>query len=104
MPEFINQGRGWGKTTKAIEWVKAGKRVPGYPGWSRILLVLSMEEANRLRNGPTAPLDYRQVFYIEEWQRARRGRACPAIAIDNLDIILFQMVGAPVDLITWGGM
>jgi hypothetical protein len=84
-----------GKTHRLIEWVKQGSKTSQYPGWTRIILVHSLREAERLR-GSHSPygLDYRQVFSVEEYRnKARFGHQPIEIGVDNIEIILSSFLG-----------
>lgn len=98
---IIVRPRRAGKTHELLEWVKQGERTDSYPGWSRIILTHTLDEAQRLRT--REDMYYHQVFSIGEWQSARIGRWVPEIAIDNADIVLADLLGRPVDLITMTG-
>lgn len=83
-------GRQSGKTYRLIQWVKNGKKTDSYPGWSRILLCHSLDEAQRIRT--QYDLDYRQVFSVSEWQRARKGHEPVEVALDNADLVLAMLL------------
>jgi hypothetical protein len=85
------RGRQAGKTYDLRGWVKQGVETDSYPGWSRVILTHSLEEAQRLRTA--YDLDYRQVFSVEEWRSARLGRRPVEVALDNADLVLAQMLG-----------
>jgi hypothetical protein len=87
----IVNGRQSGKTYRLIQWVKEGEQTDSYPGWSRILLCHSLDEAQRLRT--QYDLDYRQVFSVSEWQHARKGRKPVEVALDNADLVLGMLLG-----------
>lgn len=91
MKIFVS-GRRAGKTYKTIEWVKQGKEIRGYPYWDRVILTISIAEADRLRKQYN--LDYRQVFSVHEWQHRRHGTGRQTeVVLDNADIILQDLVG-----------
>lgn len=85
-----------GKTTDLITWVKLGTPTSHYPYWTRIMLEPTMQMANQLRGGEPATnkygLDYHQVYYLQEWLGAYRGRTPNfrnvEVGIDNVDIFL----------------
>lgn len=87
----IVNGRQAGKTHALMKWVKEGEETDSYPGWSRVILTHSLEEAQRLRT--LYDLDYRQVFSVNEWKNARLGRKPVDVAVDNADLILAHMIG-----------
>jgi len=87
----IVNGRQAGKTHALVQWVKEGEQTDSYPGWTRVILTHSLEEAQRLRN--LYDLEYRQVFSMGEWKNARLGRKPVDVAVDNVDMILAHMIG-----------
>ena len=89
--KVIARGRREGKTHALIEWVKEGEETDSYPGWSRVLLCHSLEEAQRIRT--QYDLDYRQVFAVNEWKTAHLGHEPVEVALDNADIILTSLLG-----------
>ena len=97
----IARGRQAGKTHALIEWVKEGETTDSYPGWSRILLCHSLEEAQRIRT--QYDLDYRQVFAVSEWKTARMGRKPVEIVLDNADLVLASLLGQSPTRITITG-
>lgn len=93
---LIHRPRQNGKTSELIEWVKGGAEVPGYPGWSRVLLVSSLQQADLLRGlDHGRPLAYHQVFTFDEWRdRARYGRSRDVeVAVDNAEEALALYFG-----------
>jgi hypothetical protein len=91
-----------GKTHRLVEWVLAGEKTDAYPGWSRILLVHSVEECNRLRRHYPA-LDFHQVFSVSEWQRTRFGTIDMEIGLDNADMVLAALLGRMPSVVTMTG-
>lgn len=89
--KVIVNGRQSGKTFRLIQWVKEGFETTSYPGWTRVLLTHSLDEAQRLR--AQYDLEYRQVFSVSEWQTARLGREPVEIAVDNADLVLTAYLG-----------
>lgn len=89
--KVIVNGRQSGKTYQLIQWVKDGEKTDSYPGWSRILLCHSLDEAQRLRT--QYDLDYHQVFSVDEWRHARKGRKPVEVALDNADLVLGMLLG-----------
>lgn len=87
----IVNGRQAGKTYALVQWVKDGERTDSYPGWSRVILTHTIADADRLRKD--YDLDYRQVFGVEEWRKARIGRLPVAVAVDNADLVLASYLG-----------
>lgn len=85
------RGRQAGKTYDLMQWVKQGEQTNSYPGWSRVILTHSLEDAQRLRT--QYDLDYRQVFAVSEWKNIRLGNGAVEVALDNADLVLAQMLG-----------
>jgi hypothetical protein len=87
-----------GKTAALIEWVKGGNKVGYYPGWDRIILVSSRQEADLLRGGDPETnkygLEYHQVYYYEEWKNSyKHGVQGPVVlGIDNVEFFLNRML------------
>lgn len=94
---FISE-RQRGKTTALIEWVKQGRKVNYYPGWDRIILVSSRQEADLLRGGEPETnkygLEYHQVYYLDEWKTMWQGGVAGPITlgIDNVEFFLNRML------------
>ena len=92
--EVVHKGRGEGKTEELVEWVKRGVATTSYPYWSRVLLVHSLDAAQRIRvQGNKYGLDYNQVFALREWANARLGILPVEIAIDNVEFLIQQAAG-----------
>lgn len=94
-------GRGAGKTYRLVQWVKDGEETDSYPGWSRVLLTHSIDEAQRLRS--EYELDYRQVFSYAEWRDAHLGPKPVDIAVDNVDLLLMGYFRSMPSLIAMTG-
>jgi DNA transposition AAA+ family ATPase len=87
-------GRGLGKTTQALEWVKEKPK--------SVLVVHSRQEAERLlQQEQTARWSGREG--LQDWQvctvhdylhGALRGRTTDRLAIDNLDLVLGHIFGS----------
>lgn len=110
----IVAGRRNGKTTKALEWLELGERVPQYPFWSRVLVTATQEQATLYRNlilkraegqdSVDERLLYNKVYAAEEWRRAHIDYAWKGeIAIDNVEQLLQQMLRCSPSLITMTG-
>ena len=95
-------GRKSGKTTALLDWVRAGYRTPGEPGWSRVVLCGDLAGWQHLTaclrddrdmwdmwDGPRC----RAVFTIEQWQRSRGLDPLVEVAIDNAEQVLAKAVG-----------
>ena len=94
-------GRQAGKTYALVEWVREGERTDSYPGWSRVILTHSCDEARRVRS--LYRLDYRQVFSVNEWKDFRLGSGSVEIAVDNVDILLHHMIDQRPNIVTMTG-
>jgi len=99
---IIVRPRQAGKTHEIVQWVLAGEKTDSYPGWTRVLLAISIAEAGRIRDA-YPDLDYRQVFSWYEWQGARLGPKPVEVAIDNVDLVLQHILRQPVALATTTG-
>lgn len=97
----IARGRRGGKTHALIAWVKQGEKTDSYPGWSRVIVTHTLQDAEYLRK--KGDLDYRQVFSVEEWRTARLGRRPVHVAVDNADLVLASYLGQMPDQITITG-
>lgn len=87
---LLHTGRQAGKTTQAMAWVSHGVEAKGYPGWSRVLVVIHFAEFNRLKNEYWSKLedfDHRVYTYVE-WAEAVHVHPETEVCIDNLDILL----------------
>lgn len=101
MEVFVG-GRRTGKTHRMVEWVKQGRMIDQYPGWNRIILTSTLDEAQRLRHD--FDLDYRQVFSLLEWKNGHiPHRNAIALGIDNVDMLLFHILGGPIDAMSLTG-
>lgn len=81
-----------GKTTRLVEWVMAGERAEGYPGWSRILVVPTINEVLRLRKIHRG-LHPKQIYSLREWLTAHNVNPETAIALDDADYMLLVLSG-----------
>ena len=99
---IIHKGRAEGKTTDLVRWVKEGKDTKSYPFWSRVILVHSLQEAQRMRKkGNEYGLDYTQVYSYQEWANAYKGLLPVEVGIDNADILLQSLFGIhPVKVVS----
>lgn len=64
--QYFASGRGRGKTTKLVEWVRLGEEINKYPGWSRIIITPNENQAQWVRK--EFNLDYHQVYSIQDYQ------------------------------------
>ena len=100
--KVIAGGRGSGRTTKLVEWLKGGRPLTSYPFWSRVVLTTTQRQAMWLRNdvlrrdpdlrGPFLGTS-RWVFSIDEWLRVRGMSREVEVAIDNAEEILWSAIG-----------
>ena len=83
--------RAAGKTWQAMAWVSHGERVRGYPGWSRVLVVPTIEQVQYLKDigywRRLEDFDHR-VYSLREWAEARGVNSDTEVCIDNLDLLL----------------
>lgn len=87
------RARGEGKTTKAVEWIKAGRSENRKDSSDRILVVLSEKEKRRVAED--FDLGYHEV---ESWDTILNHYYPPTLAkkelyLDNADIFLQQLFG-----------
>lgn len=114
--EIIIGGRGYGKTTKCFEWLAEAKRTNSYPFWDRVLLVLDLDRAQRLRvelrqqaesrGEEDASLYYNQVYCVQEWEGAHLGRGAAPVKVmmDDAQSIIERMLyrrGHELAGVTW---
>ena len=86
-----------GKTTQAFNWVSHGKPTKTYPGWSRVLVVATLQLQVIHKDPWWAKLeDYdHRVFFAEEWEGMYRGHRLDDIEVclDDLDHFLRRGIG-----------
>jgi hypothetical protein len=87
--EIYTAGKQQGKTTHLINWVREGVKTDSYPFWDRVILTISIREADRLRKDYN--LDYNQIYPAREWLNAHIGPKPVKVAIDNADIVLSEI-------------
>lgn len=88
--QVIVTDRGQGKSTALAAWAKAGEWVSGCP--TRVVLCVNQKMADLLveHHG----LDERQVCSLRAWREGRRRGHIPvAIAIDDAEFALQEMIG-----------
>lgn len=96
-----------GKTTAAAAWLLGGHLVPGWPGWSRALVVSSsslvpwtvrhMPEVDRvLRERGYAPGLGKLVLSLGEVRRLRGVDRALELAVDDIDALLVELLGGYV--------
>lgn len=92
--QVLNWPKRAGKTTKLALWVKEGERTDSYPGWTRIMLVPTIQEAVHVRN--QFKLDPHQIFSYEEWRKAYhaafQGEAHIEVAVDRAETLIHDLV------------
>jgi hypothetical protein len=85
-------GRGEGKTTALMDWVKGGVRVEPYPGWSRVGIVITERlylDMKRQYWGEVEDFDHR-IYQIDEFQRGKfPTNRKTAYRIDNLEMLIY---------------
>ena len=105
-------GRASGKTTAAVEWLLGGERAGRPHGWSRAILCIHDDEAERVRKvvlGKTVGLirydNFRNVrvpvYSQREWGRIDSRGPMTEVFIDNVDLFLERMLCAKVAGITF---
>lgn len=79
-----------GRTTQAFNWVSHGVEVPGYPGWSRVLLIPTLQRFEVHRETWWSQLeDYdHRVYELDDWIRAHGVRSDVEVCIDDLDYVI----------------
>lgn len=91
-------GRGEGKTTKLIEWVKGGIMIRQYPGWTRVAVVVderSYFDLKRQYWDEIEDFDHR-VYQIREFDRGRFPVNEETVyRIDDLDRLLWDFFRVP---------
>lgn len=85
-PEIITTGRGGGKTHQLAEWVKQGREIPQYPGWTRVIVTHSQPAATWLRINHQ--LNFYQVFAWQDWIFATGVPQSVEVGVDNAHLIL----------------
>jgi hypothetical protein len=90
--EIIVRPRQTGKTFEMVKWVLAGRETHSYPGWSRVILTPTLDQADYIRKQYPA-LEYHQVYSWREWRERFPGREFVEVAVDNADEVLAQAIG-----------
>lgn len=112
MTKVLVLDRQQGKTTWAIRWLMGGHKVDGWPGWSRVLVVMTANEARRILidypdeqgklhamgNGGLGKL----VITLDEARHAL-SVADPQVevAFDNADLLVERALGRRPALVTY---
>lgn len=98
--EVISGPRQSGRSTALARWVLDGQRIAGYPGWSRIVIVVDIKHhewftkrllpqvAETPYGGAAAPDFYRMAFTWDDWHRGHFNRNGLEVAVDDLDRLL----------------
>ena len=107
---LLHDRRASGKTTQAMAWVSNGERIDRYPGWSRVLVVHTRVEHERLRREwgswvrdhetgdrvqRLVDFDHR-VYTYDAWAGAVGVDPDVEVCIDNLDVFLGRHVLTPM--------
>lgn len=93
--------RGGGKTYQAIQWMLQGEKTLTWPHWSRVMLVLSENEAKRLRTMyPEVPTE---AFIPMDQARNLKGMHDIQYVVDNADQLFERILGFTPDFITLHG-
>lgn len=114
MTKMLVLDRQQGKTTWAIRWLMDGHKVEGWPGWSRILIVMTATEARRvltdypdeqaklhaMGNGGLGKL----VITLDEARHAL-SVADPEVevAFDNADLLVERALRRRPEFVTYDG-
>lgn len=97
------RGRQQGKTTAALEWVAQGQRMGAYPGWTRVLVVATVQMEMDMRGWKDAA-GVAWWDRIEDWShrvydqitwagRFRSYRVGPEVLVDDLTLCLLHCGG-----------
>lgn len=113
-PRVIATGRGMGTSTALVEWLLAGRRISGPPGWSRVVVVDDERTVDWWkRTFPVLDQALRQTYppglagallSAAQMRRARRFGDGVQIALDDADEVLHRALGFMPDLITMTGI
>lgn len=81
-----------GRTTQAFNWVSHGVEVNGYPGWSRVLLIPTLQRFEHHRKEWWSRLyDYdHRVYTLEDWNGAFGVRTDVELCIDDLELAIMM--------------
>jgi hypothetical protein len=94
---YFGEGRGAGRTTALLEWVLEGRRCPGYPGWTRVMVVPTIQRELQLRKEipQLVGLSFQafedwshRVFAFEDWQHSANVSPPTQVMIDGLEDVL----------------
>lgn len=93
-----------GKTTTVMDWVQRGVLVPGYPGWSRVLVVPTMAMLDLLRRDYWSSMEdfSHRVYGWPEWSHAHGVAETTQVCIDNAEW-LFPRIPGHLSVITISG-
>lgn len=94
--KIISSGRQTGKTTTLVERVKGGVQ-RGDGTWSRILIVATEREAQRIRH--EYELDPRQILSSQTWSRLQ-AQPPEELLLDNLEDWLYSQFGMVPAMVT----
>lgn len=103
MTRWVVDGRATGRTTALLSWLLGGEPVRGYPGWSRMLVVLDASMA-RYTSGLDA--DAAERFYRAAGFNINNVIITPAdlrrmhgidrsveVAVDDVEVLLREALG-----------
>lgn len=89
--KLIYRRRQGGKTYELVQWVKEGEPLDKYPGWSRVILTYTEQDAKRIRR--EYDLEYHQVYAyrdLRDMHGAHRHNF--KVGVDNADLLLQQLL------------
>lgn len=90
LPHLIVGGKQCGKTTAVIQWMKEGEPADNEFGWSRLMVVPTIERAREL--GRLYP-KLAKAFVTPYFMRRISNKVTLPYAIDDLDMILRNYMG-----------
>ncbi|HQW88319.1 MAG TPA: hypothetical protein PK478_00625 [Nitrospira sp.] len=94
--KIISSDRQTGKTTALVERVKGGVQ-RGDGTWSRVLIVATDREAQRIRH--EYDLDPRQILSSQTWSRLQ-AQPPEELLLDNLEDWLYSQLGMVPAMVT----
>lgn len=88
--EVLIAGRQEGKTVELMEWVSEGVRCDGYPGWTHVAIVPTMDRLLQIKSiwwETFEDFDHR-VYYLKEVIEGRFTSIDTKYRFDDMDLIL----------------
>jgi hypothetical protein len=87
---LLARDRGEGKTTQAFAWVSNGKKVGGYPGWSRVLVLPNWQifDHHRKEYWPLLEDYDHRVYAFEDWMNSMGANHDTDVCIDEINLLL----------------